>query len=248
LDAKPQAVWRQCVNSYIPRGSMDDTVEINRENLLRWGRANDVYLDYCEDLSLHEALGGVKLIEFETFVELLNDPECITRDEVYDLLCRTVEDAFLYYFDCEIQQLIKCLNVDSKTQEFQSWQEYINNFLYFYNKRDSISDSELYELTKMLVVKQYSYEPNIPHFEAKLTGNIVFGFTEIECVTYRFHPLDNQVVGHNTYFIYINLNKNKWLYNFRVPADEKELIEQIKQNVTRCSSADKKVWLEFVPR
>jgi hypothetical protein len=127
-------------------------------------------------------------------------------------------------------------------------QEYINHFLYFYNKRDSISDSELYELTKMLVVKQYSYGPNIPHFEAKLTGNMVLGFTEIECVTYRFHPLDNQVVGHNTYFTYINLNKNKWLYNFRVPADEKELIEQIKRNITRCSSADKKVWLELVPR
>lgn len=227
---------------------MDDTIEINRENLLRWGRNNDVYLDYCDDLSLDEALGGVKLIEFETFVELLNEPKCITRDEVYDLLCRTVEEAFLYYFDDEIQQLIKCVNVDPRTQEFQSWQEYINRFLYFYNKRDSFSDSELYELTKMLVVKQYSDAEHIPNFEGKFTGNKVLRFTEIECVTYRFHPLDNQVVGHNTYYIYIDLNKNKWLYNYRVPANERELIENIKRNITRCSSTDKKVWLELVPR
>lgn len=227
---------------------MDDTIEINRENLLRWGRNNDVYLDYCDDLSLDEALGGVKLIEFETFVELLNDPKCITRDEVYDLLCRTVEEAFLYYFDDEIQQLIKCVNVDPRTQEFQSWQEYINRFLYFYNKRDSFSDSELHELTKMLVVKQYSDAEHIPNFEAKFTGNKVLRFTEIECVTYRFHPLDNQVVGHNTHYIYIDLNKNKWLYNYRVPANERELIENIKRNITRCSSEDKKVWLELVPR
>ena len=205
---------------------MVDVVEIDKEGLLVWGYDEEIVLEcYEHGLSLEEYLGN--LYELKTFLKLLNDPECVTHDEIYDLLCSQVKEAFLSHISDWINQFNECLEISPKTEIFLNWQQYLKKLIHYKCKNTLITEKEAFELAELLIVRQYSYKPNIPLSEFNFTGNKVHGFSEMQCETYRIDPLDDKKsVGYNKYYIYLNLNNTQWLYSYGKSLSEERFIEK----------------------
>lgn len=207
---------------------MGGVVEIDKEGLLVWGYDEEIDLECYElGLSLEEYLGN--LYELKTFIKLLNDPECVTHDEIYDLLCSQVKEAFLSHISEWITQFNECLEIPPNTEFFLNWQKYLKNLIHYKSKNTLISEKEAFELAELLIVQQYSYKPNTPLSEFSFTGNKVHGFNEMQCETYRIDPLnDKKSVGYNKHYLYLNLNNTQWIYSYRESLSEEQFIEKYK--------------------